>query len=52
MTKEKLLTLWKVIEYKCSKYGLIDTLEMYELSEDDWDWLEHEIYKLVDTLED
>lgn len=52
MTKEKLLYLWKLIEYECSKRGFFDSLEDYELSEDDWDWLEHEIYKLADTLED
>lgn len=52
MNKEKLLYLWSIIEYECSKRDLIDSLEMYELTIEDWDWLENEIYKLANTLEE
>ncbi|MCK9470148.1 MAG: hypothetical protein M0Q88_00150 [Bacilli bacterium] len=51
MTKEKLLELWNIIEHEFSKRDLIESLEMYEITIDDWDWLEVEIYKLANTLE-
>jgi len=52
MNKEKLLYLWKIIENEFSKRGLLESLDMYELTIDDWDSLEHEIYKLANTLEE